>query len=113
MKMWAVEISYYYGEEAPQHRLETDIKLCRTREAAVVELERVIREDWTAEVRVGPDYKFKPLADMRGQSEMEDDIKWSDWCYTEDGETAWLFYGDTGYKGKVVEIEIDGVEAAA
>ena len=108
IKVWAVKVSYHYSEESYQHELDTDVKLFRKKEDAIKELERIIRDDWTAEVE-GDDYLHpKSLADVRGQASDEDDVKYSHWYYSEDGTVAWAFYTDGhGYKGEVVELTIN------
>lgn len=114
MKLWCVKVAYYYGEEAPSDELAMDTKLFKSEEEAVKELERVIREDWTTEVRVDDDDKRKSLADCRGMQEDEDSRKYSEWYYSEDGKLAWVQYGSThSYRGEVVEIEVPEAKAEA
>ena len=112
--VWAVQVSYHYGEESYKDELETDVKLFTNFADAVKELERVIRHDWTAEVE-GDDYMHpKSLADMRGHASDEDSVKYSDWYYSEDGTTAWAFYSDGhGYKGEVVQLPVNGMYIGA
>ena len=110
--MWCVKSIYLYNDESPRDTLECDVCIFRTKEEAVKELNRIILEDWTAEVDV--DGETKMLADCMGMCE---DVgcspKWSDWYYSEDGTKAWFMYDGThGYKGEVEEIEIPGEEAA-
>jgi hypothetical protein len=110
ISVWAVKVSYHYGEESYRDELETDVKLFANFNDAVKELERIIRDDWTAEVE-GDDYMHpKSLADMRGHASDEDSIKYSHWYYSEDGTTAWAFYDDRyGYKGEVVQLPVNGM----
>jgi hypothetical protein len=106
MKIWCVKVSYWYDQEAPRDTLECDVKLFSSKKAAVDELERVIREDWTTEVEV--DGETKRLSDCRGMQEGGSDSsrKYCDWYYSEDGTLAWTFFWNShGYKGEVVEVD--------
>ena len=111
LKIWAVKVAYHYGDESYQHELDTDVKLFLDKNKAIKELERVIRDDWTAEVE-GDDYLHpKSLADMRGHASDEDSVKYSHWYYSEDGTVAWAFYTDGhGYKGEVVQLTVNGMQ---
>lgn len=105
MKVWLVKVAYWYDAEAPRDTLECDVKAFLSENAAIKELERVIREDWTTEVDVEGD--AKSLADCRGMQQDNVSRKYSDWYYSEDGKLAWGFFsGSHGYKGEVVEIEV-------
>lgn len=100
VKLWCVKVSYYYGEEMPEHVLETDVKLFLKEEDAVEELNRTIREDWTTEIMV--DGEPKKLADCRG-------IVRESAAYSDDGKSAWAFFwdgDDHGYKGEVSQVEV-------
>lgn len=102
---WIVRVAYYYPDGSYESTLEMEvIGPFKDRYVAIEMLNRTIREIWTAEVDTADD--VKDLADCRGQCELgEGDEKWSSWNYSEDGETAWCFFGDGhGYKGEVVEI---------
>ena len=100
MKLWCVKVSYYYGEEMPEHTLATDVKLFMNEEDAVEELNRTIRDDWTTEVMV--DGEQMSLADCPGV--------WRESAYySEDKKSAWAFFWDEedhGYKGEVSQIEV-------
>ena len=108
MKIWAVKVAYYYSDEAPRDTLECDVKLCSSKTAAIDELNRIIRDDWTTTI---PDENSvdgeKLLADCRGAQEDPDTRKYSDWYYAEDGMLAWSMFSDGhGYRGEVVQLEI-------
>ena len=104
MSRWAVKTADYYDGECYRDTLETDVSLFETRREAILELNRVIRDDWTTEVDV--DGETKMLADCQGMSET-DIVKYSAWHYSEDGTIAWAFIDNvSGHKGKVVEIEV-------
>lgn len=108
MKIWAVKVAYYYSDEAPRDTLECDVKLCANKKAAIDELNRIIRDDWTSTI---PDENSvdgeKLLADCRGAQEDPDSRKYSYWYYAKDGMLAWSIYTDGhGYKGEVVQLEV-------
>lgn len=104
-KIWCLKVSYHYGDESYKNELDTYVRLFRTKDDAVKGLERVIRDDWTAEIDDGEGGAVS-LADLRGKSEF-DDVKHSSWYYSEDGTLAWSFYTDChGYRGEVTEIEL-------
>lgn len=105
MELWCVKVACWYGEEAPGAELACDVKLCRSEEDAIKELNRVIREDWTSEIEI--DGETKSLADLRGMRQDEDSCKYSEWYYSEDGKLAWHQCGsDFAYRGEVVKLEV-------
>lgn len=102
-KVWCVKESNWYAEGAPRDELCTTVRLFRTREEALEEISRIIREDWTSEVVV--DGESKPMADCKGMAE-QDSVKWSDWYYSEDGALAWFTRGSASYRVEANEIEL-------
>ena len=81
------------------------MKLFASEDAAVRELNRAIREDWTSEIEI--DGETKSLADLRGMQQDEDSRKYSDWYYSEDGKLAWHQCGSSfSYRGEVVKLEV-------
>lgn len=105
VKKWCVQTIDYYAEESYRNTLEGCVKHFDTEAEAIAELERAIREDWTSEV--GVDDEVVSLADLRGRSAC-DSVKYSEWNYSEDGKTAWVFYSTgSGHKGEVFEVEIE------
>lgn len=103
--VWCVKTACYYYGESPSDEIACDVKLFASEEAAVRELNRAIREDWTSEIEI--DGETKSLADMRGMQQDEDSRKYSDWYYSEDGKLAWrLCDGSFSYRGEVVKLEV-------
>lgn len=105
VEKWALQTVDYYGDENYRDSIAMDLELFDSEVEAIEALERTIRRDWTTEVEV--DGEYVPLADLRGQSQ-EDNVKYSEWNYSEDGRLAWVFYGaGSGHRGEVVSIMID------
>ena len=103
--VWGVNVACWYGGEAPSAELACDVKLCRSKEDAIKELNRIIREDWTSEIEI--DGETKSLADLRGMQQDEDSRKYSEWYYSEDGTLAWHQCGSRfSYRGEVVKLEV-------
>jgi len=105
MDIWCVKVAFWYGGEAPSAELACDVKLCKSEEEAVKELNRIIREDWTSEIEI--DDETKSLADLRGMQQDEDSRKYSEWYYSEDGKLAWQQCGSSfSCRGEVVKLEV-------
>ena len=105
-EVWCVKESCYYYEESPGRELACGVKLCRSEEDAIMELNRMIREDWTSEVEI--DGETKSLADCRGMREDPDSRNFSEWYYSEDGKLAWHRYlFRFSYRGEVEKLEVE------
>jgi hypothetical protein len=102
--MYAVKTAYYYDGEAPRDTLAIDVVLCDSKEDAVAKLNDIIRNDWTTEVYLKGIEDPKPLADCMGMQEDQENMKWSDWFYSEDGTLAWSATGTHVYRGEVVNL---------
>lgn len=101
-ELWLVRVCYYEPTNPEADMLSLDTFKCNSEAEAVAGLERVIREDWTAEAEI--DGVAKSLADCRGKTE-NDWGQHGSWGYTEDGKRAWMFHSDGhGYKGEVVRL---------
>lgn len=105
--MWAVVVTFHYGDECYRDELYTDVKLYKTRAEAILKLEGIIRHDWTTEVPARDESEtYESLADRPGYPE-DDTPKHSECHYSEDKDVAWAFYTDGhGYKGEVIELEV-------
>lgn len=99
---YVVRVCYYEPDNSFKDTLLMDTFACESEAEAIAQLERVIRDDWTAEVET--DSGAVSLADCRGQTQ-GDYGQHGYWSYAKDGKTAWMFYSNGyGYKGEVVEL---------
>lgn len=109
-ELWVAVSTFLYPDESYKDTLISSVEIFHSKEEAVACLNKTIRENWTVEVAVATNGKWKclvtkSLADCRGLSEFGG--KHSSWSYSEDGCLAWAFFEDGhGYKGEVTRLEV-------